>query len=73
MASLVPFHIDLASHEGSRLAAVLDAVGPDWDPVEIYHGEAEAARLLYGDLDPNQQATYDELIAAGALLGSPER
>lgn len=73
MASLVPFTIDLTRHEGTRLAAVLDALGPDWDPAEIYAGEVEAARRLYADLDPNQQATYDVLIAAGALPDSPER
>jgi hypothetical protein len=67
VASLIPFHVDLTLHEGTRLAAVLDAVGPDWDPAEIYRGEAEAARLLYANLDPDQQATYDVLIAAGAL------
>src|SRR5262249_35868944 len=73
VASLVPFTIDLTLHEGIRLAAVLDALGPDWDPVEVYAGEAEAARLLYADLDLNQQAVYNVLIAVGALPGMPER
>lgn len=67
MADLVPFTIDLTAHEGVRLAAVLDALGPDWDPAEIFAGETEAYRLLYADLDPNQQATYDELVATGVL------
>ncbi|MGH3910872.1 MAG: DUF6400 family protein, partial [Pseudonocardiaceae bacterium] len=31
MANLVPFDIDLTAHEGTRLAAVLDAIGPHWD------------------------------------------
>jgi hypothetical protein len=73
MASLVPFTIDLTAHEGVRLAAVLDVLGADWEPTAIYAGEAEAHRLLYADLDPNQQATYDALIAAGALPDIPER
>ena len=73
MASLIPFTIDLTTHEGVRLTAVLDALGSDWDPAEIYTGEAEAHRLLYSDLDPDQQATYDVLIAAGALPDIPER
>ncbi|MGH3695509.1 MAG: DUF6400 family protein [Pseudonocardiaceae bacterium] len=73
MAGIIPFTIDLTAHEGVRLAAVLDALGPDWEPAAIYAGEAEAHRLLYADLDPNQQATYDGLIAAGALPDNPER
>jgi hypothetical protein len=73
MAELVPFNIDLTLHEGVRLAAVLDALGSDWDPLELYAGEVEAHRLLYADLDPNQQATYDVLIAAGELSDIPER
>jgi Family of unknown function (DUF6400) len=73
VASLVPFVIDLTVHESTRLAAVLSSLGPHWDPVEIYNGEAEAHRMLYAHLDPDQQATYDALIAAGALPDTPER
>jgi hypothetical protein len=73
MANLVPFTIDLTAHESARLAAVLEALNPDWDPIEIYHGEAEARRMLYTNLDPDQQATYDVLIADGVLSEIPER
>jgi hypothetical protein len=62
MATLVPFTIDLAAHEATRLATVLDTIGPLWDPADIYAGEAEAHRLLYAHLDPEQQATYDLLM-----------
>ncbi len=72
MASLVPFTIDLTVHEGARLAAVLQALGPHWDPIATYASEAEAHRMLYADLDPDQQATYDVLIAAGALSDIPK-
>jgi hypothetical protein len=72
MATLVPFTVDLTAHEGTRLAAVLDAIGPRWDPAEIYSGEAEAQRMLYAHLNPEQQATYDVLIAAGVLPNSRE-
>ena len=75
MTSLVPFNIDLTAHEGARLAAVLDALGPHWDPTEIYTSESEARRMLYTRLDPDQQAAYDGLIAAGVLpetLGARE-
>jgi hypothetical protein len=67
MASLVPFTIDLTAHEGTRLAAVLDALGPHWNPLDVYTGEAQAQHRLYVDLDANQQATYDLLVAAGVL------
>ncbi|MDQ3762792.1 MAG: DUF6400 family protein [Actinomycetota bacterium] len=67
MASLVPFTIDLTLHEGTRLAAVLDALGPKWDPTQIYTGEAQAHQMLYANLDPDQQAAYDVLVADGAL------
>ncbi len=73
MATLVPFTIDLTAHEGARLAAVLDALGPHWDPTEIYTGEAEARRMLYTHLDADQQAAYDVLVAAGVLPDTPER
>ena len=67
MTDLVPFTIDLTAHEGARLAAVLDAVGPHWDPIEVSTGEAQAHRMLYANLDSDQQAVYDVLVAAGVL------
>ena len=67
MASLVSFDIDFTVHEGVRLAAVLDALDPRWNPIDVYTGEAQAHRMLYADLDADQQAAYDRLIAAGAL------
>ncbi|HET9257671.1 MAG TPA: DUF6400 family protein [Pseudonocardiaceae bacterium] len=67
MASLVPFTIDLTAHEATRLAAVLDALGPRWNPIEILTGEAQAHHRLYAHLDADQQATYDLLLAAGVL------
>ena len=67
MASLVPFTIDLTAHEGTRLAAVLDALDEHWNPLDVYTGEAQAHHRLYADLDADQQATYDLLLAAGVL------
>ena len=72
MTSLVPFTIDLTVHEGTRLAAVLDALGPHWDPTQIYTDEAKAHQMLYAHLDSDQQAVYDLLIADGVLPESPE-
>ncbi len=71
MHNLVPFTVDLTAHEGTRLAAVLDAVGPDWDPTEIYTAEAEAHRLLYSHLDADQQTSYDILVAGRVLPDNP--
>jgi len=71
MATLVPFTIDLTAHEGIRLAAVLNALGPLWDPAEIDAGEAQAHQMLYAHLDPEQQAIYDVLLAAGAMNDPP--
>ena len=73
MPNLVPFNVDLTAHEGVRLAAVLDALGPHWDPAEIYTGEAEAHRMLYSQLDADQQADYDMLVADGVLTATPGR
>ncbi|HET9257167.1 MAG TPA: DUF6400 family protein [Pseudonocardiaceae bacterium] len=70
--ALIPFTVDLTTHEGARLAAVLDALGPDWDPTEIYTGEMEAARRLYSGLDADQRATYEVLIASGVFPDNPE-
>jgi hypothetical protein len=58
--------------KGTRLAAVLDALGPHWDPTQIFTDEAEAHRLLYTHLDADQQAVYDLLIADGVLPDSSE-
>jgi hypothetical protein len=67
VASLVPFHLDLTTQEALRLAAVLDALGPGWDPLEALTGEAAAHRMLYADLDADQQAAHELLIAASVL------
>jgi hypothetical protein len=72
VAGLVPFTIDLTAHEGARLAAVLEALDPEWDPTAILTGETQARRRLYADLDPHQQATYDVLVGAGVLPDIPE-
>ena len=72
MASLVPFTIDLTAHEGTRLAAVLDALGLHWDPTQIFTDEAKAHHMLYTHLDADQQAVYDLLIADGVLPNTPE-
>lgn len=67
MANLVPFNIDLTAHEGTRLAAVLQALGPHWDSARVFADEAEVHHKPYTDFDAGQQAAYDLLIADGVL------
>lgn len=64
------FELDLTEHEARRRTEVLAALGDTWDPIAVMEGETEAHRLLYSDLDAEQQATYDMLVAAGVLPAS---
>ncbi len=57
---------DLTAHEPQRLAAVIEA-SEDWNPAEALAGEVEAHRLLYSDLDADQHAVYEMLIAEGLI------
>ncbi|MDX3115249.1 DUF6400 family protein [Streptomyces scabiei] len=59
--------VDLGAHEMLRRAHVLDALGPDWDPVAALRGEEAAYGLLYSGLSAEQQRVYDELVSAGVL------
>jgi hypothetical protein len=61
------FFIDLEAEELRRRAEVIKAFGPDWDPAELLRGEMEAYRLLFSNLDPEQQAVYDQLVEAGVI------
>lgn len=66
----VEFAYDLTLDEARRRAAVLDAIGEDWDPLTVLAEEDRAYEMLYSDLDDEQQRIYDDLVAAGVL---PER
>ncbi|MFD9320820.1 DUF6400 family protein [Streptomyces sp. NPDC060053] len=66
-ADLSDLSIDLTAHEMLRRAHVLEALGPDWDPVAALRDEEAAHELLYSGLDAEQQRMYDELVAAGVL------
>jgi hypothetical protein len=63
----VDFHVDLAAHEATRLAAVLSGCEGTYDPAQVLLDESEAHRLLYSNLDAEQQKIYDGLVAAGVL------
>ncbi|MET9885712.1 DUF6400 family protein [Streptomyces sp. NPDC006430] len=63
----VEFTVDLTAQEVLRRAHVMEALGPDWDPIEVLRGEEAAYDLLYSGLDEEQQRVYDDLVAAGVL------
>jgi hypothetical protein len=58
---------DLTLDEGRRRAAVLEAIGDDWDPIAVLAEEQKAYDMLYSGLDQDQQRIYDELVTAGVL------
>ena len=53
--------------EARRRAAVLEAIGDDWDPIQVLAEEELAWDMLYSGLDDDQQRIYDELVGAGVL------
>ena len=61
------YQYDLTLDEARRRAAVLEAIGGDWDPVQALAEEERAWDLLYSGLDDDQQRIYDELVSAGVL------
>ena len=58
---------DLTLDEARRRTAVLEAIGDDWDPVEVIAEEERAWTMLYSNLDDDQQRIYDVLVSAGVL------
>ena len=61
------FAYDLTLDEARRRSAVLEAIGDDWDPVQVLAEEGLAWDMLYSDLDDDQQRIYDDLVSAGVL------
>lgn len=66
------FAYDLTLDEARRRAAVLEALGDDWDPIAVLDQERLAHDMLYRDLDDEQQRIYDDLVRAGVLPGRTE-
>jgi hypothetical protein len=66
-ADHLAFAYDLTLDEARRRAAILEAIGDDWDPVEVLAEEDRAYAMLYSNLDDDQQRIYDDLVAAGVL------
>ncbi len=61
------FAYDLTLDEARRRSAVVEAIGDDWDPIEVLAEEELAWDMLYSGLDDDQQRIYDELVSAGVL------
>jgi len=61
------FAYDLTLDEVRRRAAVLEAIGEDWDPIRALAEEEMAYAMLYSNLDAEQQRLYDNLVSAGVL------
>ena len=68
-ANPVKFAYDLTLDEARRRAAILEAIGEDWNPLEVLAEEDRAYAMLYSGLDDEQQRIYDGLVAAGVLPG----
>jgi hypothetical protein len=66
-ANYLAFAYDLNLDETRRRAVVLEAIGDDWDPVEVLAQEDRAYAMLYSDLDDDQQRIYNDLVAVGVL------
>lgn len=61
------FTVDLTAGEIERRAAIVEALGADWDPVGVLAGEQQAYRLLYSGLDAERQRIYEDLVCTGVL------
>jgi hypothetical protein len=65
--SEIHFAFDVTLDEIRRRKAVLEVIGEDWDPVQAMAEEDTASRMLYSDLDDEQQRIFDELVRSGVL------
>jgi hypothetical protein len=61
------FAYDLTLDEARRRTAMIEAIGEDWDPLEVLAEEDRAYAMLYSGLDGEQLRIYDDLVAAGVL------
>ena len=66
-ANELEMSFDLTLDEARRRAAVLQAIGAQWDPAVALANELAAYDLLYSGLDGPNQRIYDELVAGGVL------
>jgi hypothetical protein len=69
MSDLTNVTFDLEGHELARLSAVLTAAADNLSLVTMHALECDARRMLYGGLDAEQRAIYQQLTEAGILNG----
>ena len=62
-ANELAMSFDLTVDEAHRHAAVLQAIGAQWDPAVVLANEQAANELLYSGLDGQTQRIYDDLVA----------
>ncbi len=67
MPNDLAFAYDLTLDEARRRTAVLEAIGDEWDPLQVLAEEELAYRMLYSGLDDEQLRIYRELVDAGVL------
>ena len=70
-ANELEMSFDLTLDEARRRAAVLQAIGAQWDPAVALANELAAYDLLYSGLDGPTQRSYDDLVVAGVLPRRP--
>ncbi len=58
---------DVGQEDLRRRSLVIEAMGDEFDPTEIFRGEQKADELLFSNLDEEQQETYDMLKEHGVL------
>ena len=61
------FAYDMTIDEIRWRIAVLEAIGEGWDPLHAMAEEDMASRVLYSDLEDEQQRIFDGLVRAGVL------
>ena len=72
-SSTYDFSYDITLDEVRRRAAVMEAIGEDWDPIEALANEERAIDMLYSNLDEEQQRIYNRLVGEGVLLNRNPR
>jgi hypothetical protein len=61
------FEVDFTANELTRQAEVRNALEDDYDELASLEEEESAYRMLFANLDADQQAVYAELVRHGVL------
>lgn len=61
------FNFDVVDDDARRRIEWLKAQQDDWSPLDALTDELAAAKLLYSNLDAQQQRIYDQLVDANVL------